>query len=618
MNKTALDLALDAALLNAQAVIDFNPSSYRGYQLKHAALHGAQRYDEAIATFEIMLFKLENSPDTQIQNLRQHYLSPSEAEGAIRTVIHTQLDDTPLRVFDTTTGLLCDREAQISVFKTSTGYNELLSFTMNHADLPIGSLQKMVEMSFGYVMLFHRWEGKEPLLHDIQNKVLYELDAVGGILKLQSFCKIAREAGYRWAWSDTCCIDKNDDLELQQSFNSMFVWYRRSALTIVYLADVTPSSTSGALANSEWNRRGWTVVESLAPKSVAIMRELGRATGIDPSALVAFHPGMGDAREKLQWASTRITTLQEDIAYSFFGIFGVHLPVIYGEKKHSALRRLLQEIVTRSGDITALDWVGKSSEFNSCLPADITSYKAPPSTFPSLTKDEMQKSVSVLRNTVTVELASEFYTLFDQLSAPRFADCRLHLPCITFRVTAVRRRRGQGQETTVTYEVQADGLCDLLITTEDKPSQFSGAMDTKQTLLLVRPWSRYFLELPDSALDEMKSLSDWSIAPSSLDNLAGTSRSHGSRFIPCLGHFFGSFFDALHGVPEKKGVVYSESHLQALRFIVRLGQPFSAFLLAQQPGGEYKRIASDRNIIARVKDTTTVRSMMDVRTLEIL
>ncbi|KAG2337427.1 hypothetical protein BDR05DRAFT_775522 [Suillus weaverae] len=51
--------------------------------------------------------------------------------------------------------------------------------------------------------------------------------------------------------------------------------------------------------------------------------------------------------------------------------------------------------------------------------------------------------------------------------------------------------------------------------------------------------------------------------------------------------------------------------------IVRLGQPFSAFLLAQQRSGEYKRIASDRNIITQVRDVDYVRGM-DIRTLEIL
>ncbi|KAG1804742.1 uncharacterized protein HD556DRAFT_1436919 [Suillus plorans] len=37
-------------------------------------------------------------------------------------------------------------------------------------------------------------------------------------------------------------------------------------------------------------------------------------------------------------------------------------------------------------DITILDWVGQPSEFNSCLPAYITSYATPPHTLPSLSK----------------------------------------------------------------------------------------------------------------------------------------------------------------------------------------------------------------------------------------
>jgi hypothetical protein len=106
---------------------------------------------------------------------------------------------------------------------------------------------------------------------------------------------------------------------------------------------------------SVWNSRGWTVQEFLAPKvvlfyqkdwtlylddhssnhkeSAAIMRELEDATGINNRALISFHPGMQDAREKLRWASMRITTLPEHIAYSLFGIFGVHLAPIYGESK---------------------------------------------------------------------------------------------------------------------------------------------------------------------------------------------------------------------------------------------------------------------------------------------
>ncbi|KAJ8593408.1 hypothetical protein M405DRAFT_811074, partial [Rhizopogon salebrosus TDB-379] len=328
----------------------------------------------------------------------------------------------------------------------------------------------------------------------------------------------------------------------------MFVWYRHSALTIIYLSDVPPSSKSGAMARSVWNTRGWTVQEFLAPKivlfyqnnwtlylddhssnhkeSAGIMRELKDATGINEQALTAFRPGMTDTREKLQWASKRVTTLPEDIAYSLFGIFNVHLSVIYGEKKQNALGRLLQEIIAQSGDISCLDWIGKSSEFNTCLPANITSYEAPPSPFilPSLSEDKTRTSISSLRDTGAAESAARLYTKIEQLTIPRFASRRLQLPCIIFTVTEVASRPSQVQGTHFTYAIKANGLLDLLITTEDKHlSPFSHKMPTRQQLLLARPWDRNllgeynFAELSDLEDDDAESLmmDDFHTAPSS-------------------------------------------------------------------------------------------------------
>jgi hypothetical protein len=442
---------------------------------------------------------------------------------------------------------------------------------------------------------------------------VYELEAVGGIVKLQSFCRLARDSHYRWAWVDTCCIDKNNNTEVQKSLNSMFVWYRHSALTIVYLSDVPPSSKAGALAKSAWNERGWTVQEFLAPKvilfyqsnwtlylddhspnhkdSAEIMQELEDGTGIDAGTLVAFRPGMTNAREKLRWVSTRRTTVEEDIAYSLFGIFDINLPVLYGEKK-KALGRLLQEIVAQSGDITALDWVGKSSEFNSCLPDSITSYEVAAYKLSSPSKDEIQTSISMLRNDVTADSASNLYTLLSNLSAPRFAHCRLHLPCMVFRVTEVRWSQARDEQPYFTYEVKADGLHDLSIRTGEKLIPFSPARPFQKTLLLVRPWNHHLLDLPadDTQIigNGTESVDDVCVPQSPSQN--------------------------------ERGPANMDSHSLALRLIVRLGQQFSAFLLMQQRGGggEYKRIASDQDIIAQVKDMASIHKTMDVRHLEIL
>jgi hypothetical protein len=53
-------------------VIELNPSSYLGYQLKHTVLHGVRRFDEAIEAFKVMLSKLDKVPDTQTRSMSQN------------------------------------------------------------------------------------------------------------------------------------------------------------------------------------------------------------------------------------------------------------------------------------------------------------------------------------------------------------------------------------------------------------------------------------------------------------------------------------------------------------------------------------------------------------------
>ncbi|KAG1809948.1 uncharacterized protein HD556DRAFT_1316868 [Suillus plorans] len=595
------------ALLDAQKLIKLNPSSYIGYRLKYAALRGLKRFNEAIDAFETM-HRLGTASGPEIRKLHQNYLGQLEAKKAIRMVIDDQLENAPLRLINTTDGLLCDRDMQIHAFSMSPKYSELLLSTMERAEHRTKRIKEVVEPYFHCVTLSHRWEGEEKRLDEIQDRAIYSFDPVGTFVKLQKFCKVVHDLGYHWAWMDTCCIDKRNSAELEESLNSMFVWYRHSALTIVYLSDVRES---GTLEKSDWNRRGWTIQELLAPKAIlfyqkdwtpylgdhspnhkqsaAIMRELEVATRIDQASLTNFRPSMTNAREKLEWASMRTTTRKEDIAYSLFGIFDVRLEIHYGEKVQAALGRLLQKIVAQSADITALDWVGKSSVFNSCLPADITSYEHSPYKPPHLSEDEIQTLVSSLRNVVSVDSASELYTLLSRLPRPRFADSRLHLPCMVFRVTDIRQSHARGEQSHFTYEVKAVGLHDLSITTKEKLTEFWPGRRIRPEVFLVRPWNRDLLKLPALA-DETQSVEDAYDPQSALPDLSG-------------------------GFPGEKGTIDLDSYTQTLRLIVRLQQQFNALLLYEQQIGEYKRTASDRDIIAHV---TEMQNMMDVRTLEIL
>ncbi|KAG1817071.1 uncharacterized protein BJ212DRAFT_1350659 [Suillus subaureus] len=146
----------------------------------------------------------------------------------------------------------------------------------------------------------------------------------------------------------------------------------------------------------------------------------------------------------------------------------------------------------------------------------------------------------------------------------------------------------------MTYGIKADGLRDLLITTEETLVQFSRAKPVRQTFLLVRPWDWYLLGVPDFAeqpdfTDDTESMGDWIEPGSPIDDS-----------------------DKLPG-----GSSVEEPGSRALRLMVRLGQPFNAILLAQQRVREYKRIASDHHIVAQVEDITSFDNI-DVSTVEIL
>ncbi|KAI0017305.1 hypothetical protein F4780DRAFT_782390 [Xylariomycetidae sp. FL0641] len=60
---------------------------------------------------------------------------------------------------------------------------------------------------------------------------------------------------------------------------------------------------------------------------------------------------------KMSWAASRQTTREEDKAYSLLGtgIFGVNMPLLYGEGKR-AFHRLQIEIMKVAEDYTILAW----------------------------------------------------------------------------------------------------------------------------------------------------------------------------------------------------------------------------------------------------------------------
>jgi tetratricopeptide (TPR) repeat protein len=163
------------------------------------------------------------------------------------------------------------------------------------------------------------------------------------------------------------CIDKRDPNELTEAINSMFRWYRGAAKCYVYLSDVSTSAEDPKMCQSAWEAefrssiwftRGWTLQELLAPSSVIFyssdhkelgdMKFLARAihetTGISLLALDGQPMNTFSVAERMGWAAKRQTTKGEDGAYCLLGIFGIFLPLIYGEGREHALKRLEKEV----------------------------------------------------------------------------------------------------------------------------------------------------------------------------------------------------------------------------------------------------------------------------------
>lgn len=200
-----------------------------------------------------------------------------------------------------------------------------------------------------------------------------------GYSKIIKACNFANSRGHGFIWIDTCCIDKKSSAELTEAINSKFNWYRKAAECYAYLPDVHSERTETAmmeLRRSEWFRRGWTLQELIAPSTVIFCTSswkvigdkrstarnhglasiIKKATGVP--RVVLRHPDKlwsFSVAERMSWASNRTTTRVEDTAYGLLGLFGVNMPLLYGEG-HNAFLRLQREIMGGSLDESILAW----------------------------------------------------------------------------------------------------------------------------------------------------------------------------------------------------------------------------------------------------------------------
>ncbi|KAK5629127.1 hypothetical protein RRF57_004842 [Xylaria bambusicola] len=191
-----------------------------------------------------------------------------------------------------------------------------------------------------YAILSHTWEaGEEVQFDEFRNQTA---TTKRGWDKIRRLCRLAIDEGYQFAWCDTCCINKTSSSELSEAINSMFHWYA----TAVRFYDAS-----------------WRAIGTKATLSEA----LSNITGIARNVLFVAKDrdlddvlGQVSVAARMSWAAKRETTRVEDLAYCLLGIFGVNLPLLYGEGERAFIR-LQEEIVKTNNDLSLFAWRSANS-----------------------------------------------------------------------------------------------------------------------------------------------------------------------------------------------------------------------------------------------------------------
>ncbi|KAL9037907.1 MAG: hypothetical protein Q9180_003456 [Flavoplaca navasiana] len=236
-----------------------------------------------------------------------------------------------------------------------------------------------------YAILSHRWQEEEVSFKDMQD--IATAFKKQGFSKIKNSCDFALRDGYDYVWVDTCCINKESSAELSEAINSMFRWYKCAAVCYAYLSDVDINNVNGTsvedqLQQSQWFTRGWTLQELLAPDDVVfydcnwlplgtkktLSKVIQKRTRIHEQALYGEPLETYSIAQRMSWASQRVTTRSEDIAYCLLGIFDVNMPMLYGEGTKAFLR-LEEEIIKQSDDHSIFAWLIDDREQTGLLAA---------------------------------------------------------------------------------------------------------------------------------------------------------------------------------------------------------------------------------------------------------
>ena len=244
------------------------------------------------------------------------------------------------------------------------------------------------------------------------------------------------------------------------------------------------------------------------------------------------------------------------------------------DEKEAAHGRVLEEIVTRSGQVSLLAWTGKSSTWNSCLPSSPAVYSQQPFVPPCLEQDELDRRTDELRAVFPLVDAVVIYDRVTRVQPVRFAHFHLHLPCIVFGVQSFRKEQKN------VYRAKTAGLGGVEFTTGD-------------LLPLKEPERLVFVDLRIHGVLEPRGAATWEDrSESDVESISDLSMGNNGA---------GTDGELVHApiIEEVPSVPQLDTYTRALQVIAHLGQPFSALLLLQQSDGTYRRVAADHEIVVR-------------------
>ncbi|KAK2742724.1 het and ankyrin domain protein [Colletotrichum kahawae] len=198
---------------------------------------------------------------------------------------------------------------------------------------------------------------------------------------IRRVCNLALSHNLQYVWIDEACIDKSSSADVSETINSLPKYFQRATICFAFLVDL-PCGTAvpcrDTWARCQFWTRAWTLQELILPSNLQFYDAqwhlrgerssehlhslISGITGIDEDILNHERTlDQASVARKMSWAACRRSFSPEDLAYSLLGLFGVCMPIVFGEGEERAFRRLQEEIVKHTNDSSLFAWASRDN-----------------------------------------------------------------------------------------------------------------------------------------------------------------------------------------------------------------------------------------------------------------